>query len=134
MLDGKKLDVLILENKISKIEENIDYDAKVTLDGTNKAIIPSFANTHSHAAMSILKGYADDMALQEWLETKIWPAESKLTEEHIYYATKFACLEMIKSGTTFFNDMYFNLDASSKAIKKMGIRSNLGYGIIDIGN
>src|SRR4030065_660813 len=77
-------------------------------DGAGKAAIPSFVNGHTHAAMTLLRGYADDMPLKEWLETKIWVVEAHLTEEDVYWGTKLACLEMIKAGTTFFNDMYWH--------------------------
>ncbi len=132
ILQGKKADILVEGNKITKIAKNIDVkaDNKIDCKGV-KAIIPGLANMHTHSAMSLLRGYADDMPLKEWLETKIWPAEAKLTEDDIYWGTKLACLEMIKTGTTLFNDMYFFPEASAKAVQEMGIRALIGLVVFD---
>ncbi|NLW76098.1 MAG: amidohydrolase family protein, partial [Methanomicrobiales archaeon] len=82
-------------------------EADLTLDGSGTLAIPGLVNTHTHGAMTLLRGYADDMHLQQWLSEKIWPLEAHLTGDHVYWGTKLACLEMIKSGTVAFNDMYF---------------------------
>ena len=82
-------------------------EAEVTIDGKGSIAMPGLVNTHTHAAMTLLRGYADDMVLQDWLTQKIWPLEAHLTGNDVYWGTKLACLEMIKSGTTAFNDMYF---------------------------
>jgi len=89
-------------------------------------------NTHTHAAMSLLRSYADDLPVQEWLEKAIWPRESKIEPEDIYWGTKLACLEMIKGGTTTFNDMYFHMDQAARAVKEMGLRAVLSEGFIDL--
>ncbi|MCK4615128.1 MAG: amidohydrolase, partial [Thermoplasmata archaeon] len=88
--------------------------------------------THTHAAMTLLRGYADDMPLFEWLQNKIWPVEAGLKPEDIYWGTKLAILEMIKSGTTAFNDMYFMVEETAKAVEEMGVRAVLSYGFIDL--
>src|SRR5690606_18520935 len=87
-----------------KIHRN---EADIILDGSGFLAMPGLVNTHTHAAMTLLRGYADDMHLQQWLSEKIWPLEAHLTGEHVYWGTKLACLEMIRSGTVAFNDMYF---------------------------
>jgi len=131
LLNEEETDIYIEGNLIEKIEKNINYKADNFIDGKNKAIIPSFVNSHTHAAMTLLRGYADDMQVKEWLEKKIWPLEAKLSEEDIYWGAKFACLEMIKSGTTLFNDMYWHFHGTAKAVEEMGIRAIISSVIID---
>ena len=132
LLNNKVTDIFIRGNKIEKIKENISEKADTIIDGKNKAAIPSFINSHSHSAMTLFRGFADDISLQEWLETKIWPTETKLTEEDVYWGVKLACLEMIKSGTTFFNDMYWHPRGTAKAAEEMGIRTAISGVFIDL--
>jgi len=106
-------------------------EVEFLLDGHRKAAIPGLFNGHTHAAMTLLRGYADDMPLHDWLTTKIWPIEAKLGEEEVYWGTKLACLEMIKSGTTFFNDMYWFWEGSARAVAESGIRAMLSAVFID---
>jgi 5-methylthioadenosine/S-adenosylhomocysteine deaminase len=80
---------------------------------------------HTHAAMTLFRGIGDDMPLMPWLEEKIWPNEAKLTDKDIYWGAKLACLEMIKSGTTTFFDMYAQLDMTAAAVEEMGLRAVL---------
>ena len=94
--------------------------------------MPGLINTHTHAAMTLLKGYADDLPLMEWLSTKIWPLEAKLNGEDIYWGTMLAIAEMIKSGTTTFNDMYFFMDQAARAVEESGIRALLSRGMIGV--
>jgi len=131
VLNNLKRDVLIIDGYISKIEQNIDKPAEKIIDAKGKILIPSLKNGHTHSGMTILRGYADDMKLQPWLENKIWPAEAKLTPEAIYWGTRLASVEMIKSGTTFCNDMYFNFERSQKAYIDAGIKSASGPALFD---
>ncbi|WP_342770374.1 MULTISPECIES: amidohydrolase family protein [unclassified Methanoculleus] len=109
-------------------------DADIVIDGSDRIAVPGLVNTHTHAAMTLLRGYADDMLLQDWLAQKIWPLEAHLTGDDVYRGTKLACLEMIKSGTVAFNDMYFFMDRTAEAAAEMGMRATLAYGFIDLGN
>lgn len=131
VLNNIKRDVFISKGFISKIEQNIDDPADKTIDAEGKILIPSLKNGHTHSGMTLLRGYADDMKLRPWLEKKIWPAEAKLTPEAIYWGTRLAALEMIKSGTTFCNDMYFNFEMSQKAYIDSGIKSASGPALFD---
>jgi len=131
MLDNEVTDVFITKNYIDKIEKNIEIKADIHIDGSEKALIPGFINGHNHAAMTLFRGFGDDMPLEKWLAEKIWPNETKMTEEDVYWGTKLACLEMIKSGTTCFNDMYWYPEATSAAVKEMGIRSIISGVIFD---
>ncbi|MEQ8200985.1 MAG: amidohydrolase [Syntrophomonadaceae bacterium] len=108
-----------------------DYER--IIDGTNLVALPGFVNAHTHAAMTLLRGYADDMPLMEWLEKKIWPLEAKLTAEDVYWGTMLAIVEMIRSGTTCFADMYFFMDKAAAAADRTGIRALLSRGLIGVG-
>jgi 5-methylthioadenosine/S-adenosylhomocysteine deaminase len=132
LLGKKKVDIYIEGNIISEIAENISSEAEYRIGATNLAAFPSFANAHTHAAMTLFRGYADDMPLMEWLQTKIWPNEAKLTEELVYHGSRLACLEMIKSGTTFFNDMYWHFKGTARAVKEMGLRASISAVFIDM--
>jgi len=127
--------LVIKDNLIKELGEGEspegNYDK--VIDGANKVVLPGLINTHTHAAMTLLRGYADDLPLMEWLETKIWPLEAKLTGEDIYWGTMLAIIEMIKSGTTTFADMYFFMEQVAKAVEDSGMRGVLARGMIGAG-
>lgn len=131
--------ILIENNLISKIESNDRGEADrlsadKVIDAGGDLVMPGLANTHTHLGMTLLRGYADDMALKSWLETMIWPAEANLTPEDVYWGSLLGCLEMIRSGTTSFCDMYFFMDETAKAVEKAGLRGCLAYGMIEFGD
>lgn len=130
--NNQTTDVLIKDNKFSRIAPNIEVEADKIVDGSNKAILPAFYNTHNHAAMSILRGFGDDKPLFEWLNEDIWPIEDQLTEEDIAIASRLAILEMIKSGTVFFADMYFFGEQTMQAVADMGIRAAISRVEMDL--
>ena len=137
VVEGRNVDIAIDETGlITGIGENgrkqWKVEADYLIDGNGSLALPGLVNTHTHAAMSLLRGYADDMILQDWLSQKIWPLEAHLTPEDVYWGTRLACLEMIRSGTTAFNDMYFMMDQAAKAVDEAGIRAVLSYGFIDL--
>jgi len=101
------------------------------IDCKRMALIPGLINTHTHLAMTLFRGYADDMELRQWLEKKIWPLEKKLTGVMCYQGALLACLEMMTTGTTCLVDMYFHMDKVADAVKEAGLRALLSYGIID---
>ncbi len=131
-LNGEKKDIYIEGNRIKEIGDHLKIQAEEVISGQGKVAVPSFVNGHTHAAMTLLRGYADDMPLKEWLETKIWVIEAHMTEEDIYWGTKLACLEMIKTGTTFFNDMYWHWRGTARAVQEMGIRAAVSAVFIDL--
>lgn len=119
----ENVDIQIEENKITAIGKKIeDSGADKVIDATGKVVMPGLINTHSHVPMSIFKETVDGYCLQDWLTKKIWPMEEKLTKEDIYYASLLSFIEMIKTGTTTINDMYFMTEEIIKAAKKMGVR------------
>ncbi len=131
--DIKKSSILVVDDTIQEINNSLnENDAEVVIDGTNKITMPGLINTHSHVAMTLLRGVGDDQSLQTWLQEYIWPKEANLNEELVYLGSKLAMAEMIKTGTTTFNDMYFYVEETAKAVDESGMRAVLGYGMIDL--
>jgi 5-methylthioadenosine/S-adenosylhomocysteine deaminase len=123
-LNGKETNIYIEENIIKELG-GPSVEAETEVSGKNQAAIPGLINTHTHAAMTLFRGYADDMALFDWLSKKIWPLEAKLTSDDVYWGTRLACLEMIKTGTTCFNDMYWHMTSTARAVDDAGIRAGI---------
>jgi 5-methylthioadenosine/S-adenosylhomocysteine deaminase len=108
------------------------YSAEETIDLNDHVLIPGLINTHTHASMSLFRGLADDLPLMDWLNNHIWPAESKwVNEEFVRDGTRLAIAEMIKSGTTCFNDMYFYPDITAQVSAASQIRATVGMIVID---
>jgi 5-methylthioadenosine/S-adenosylhomocysteine deaminase len=108
-----------------------DFKPDKEINAAGMAVLPGLVNAHTHAAMTLFRGYADDLPLMEWLKEKIWPLEAKLTKDDIYWGTLLCCLEMIKSGTTTFADMYFHMNQVAQAVEKIGMRASLSWGLIE---
>lgn len=122
-------DIVIGDGRFLKIADAVapaDADGAEIVDCSHFAVLPAFYNGHTHAAMTLLRGYADDMPLQKWLQEYIWPFEAKLTGDDIDMACRLALLEMIKSGTVFFADMYWHRERTIKVVGEMGIRAAVG--------
>lgn len=140
-----RLDALIMHDSVVVIENDrivfVGAEAELPkewqydriIEAKDQVIMPGMVNTHTHAAMTLLRGYADDLPLMEWLEQKIWPVEARLTAEDVYWGSMVAILEMIKSGTTCFADMYFYMDETARAVEESGIRGVLSHGMIGVG-
>lgn len=132
MLNGNRTDVLIASHRFEKIAPGQIADADTEIvNAAGTAILPPFYNTHTHAAMTLLRGYADDKELFTWLNDHIWPFEAKMTARDIYEGSRLAILEMIRSGTVFFNDMYWQSDETVRAASEMGIRACVGMTVTD---
>ena len=116
------MDILIEDNKIKRIEKNINEDCEKVINASGKVVMPGLINTHSHISMSIFRETVDGLKTQDWLTQKIWPMEDKLTNEDIYYATMLSCIEMIETGCTCINDMYFMTEDIIKAALESGVR------------
>ena len=128
---GERSDVLIDGNRIGSTHAAPDTEASETVDGSGFAILPAFYNTHTHAAMSLLRGYADDMPLQTWLQDYIWPYEDTLTAADIQRGSAAAIREMVRTGCVFFNDMYFDIEGTISEVEKAGIRACIGITFMD---
>ncbi|MDF9840280.1 MULTISPECIES: amidohydrolase [unclassified Paenibacillus] len=107
-------------------------DGVLTVDGSRLLFMPGLVNTHGHAAMSLLRGYGDDMVLQSWLQEKMWPMEAKFTGDDVYWGTALSVLEMLKGGTTTFLDMYDHMDRVAEVTEQSGIRAVLMRGAIGL--
>lgn len=118
---------------VGKTPENLG-SYEITIDMKGNYVLPGLVNTHGHTPMSLLRGYADDLHLQTWLEEKIWPLEEKYTPEHAKWGANLSILEMIRTGTTTFVDMYDNMDEVAKAVEEAGIRGVLCRGVIGFGS
>ncbi|MGN1330702.1 MAG: amidohydrolase [Clostridia bacterium] len=127
----RKTDILIDENMIVQIQENIEDQEAQIIDAKEKLVMPGFVNTHTHLAMSIFRGYKDDQKLMDWLENAIFPVEEKLRPEDIYWNSFLSCIELIKTGTTTFNDMYFRMDKTIEAVEESGLRGVIAWSITD---
>lgn len=127
-----RVNIRVEGGRIAAIGADVGGEAAVVIEGGGAVALPGLYNTHTHAAMTLLRGYADDMPLQDWLSTKIWPLEAHLTGDDVYWGTKLACLEMIRSGTVAFNDMYFFMEDAARAVDEMGMKAQLAYGFIDL--
>ncbi|MDD5589975.1 MAG: amidohydrolase [Candidatus Portnoybacteria bacterium] len=117
----KKVESLIKGKKLEKI-----------IEAKGKVVMPGLVNAHTHLAMTLLRGLADDLPLEEWWFKKIFSAESKFTRRHVFLGSLLGGLEMIKSGTTCFVDFYYFEDEVASAVKELGLRANLGVGILDL--
>lgn len=134
-IDGQGLvRILIRDGRIAEVGTQVEAPPGCGhLDAMGMAAVPGLVNGHTHAAMTLLRGYGDDMPLMEWLQTRIWPAEARMTEEDVYWGTKWACVEMIRSGTVCFQDMYWHYHAVARAVEEMGLKAGIGSIMIDVG-
>jgi 5-methylthioadenosine/S-adenosylhomocysteine deaminase len=103
------------------------------IEGDGAALVSGLVNAHTHAAMTLFRGYGDDLPLMEWLEKWIWPVEARLTDEDVYWGTRLACLEMVRTGTVAFYDMYWHAGATARAVADAGLRAVIGAPLIDVG-
>jgi len=125
-------DIISAIGKSNEIEKKYLKKAKKIIDGKGLVVMPGLINTHGHLAMSLLRGYADDMNLEEWWMKHVYPIESKFGRKEVYWGSLLATIEMIKSGTTCFADFYYYEDETAKAAQEIGMRGILGCAILDV--
>ena len=135
----QRKDILIGQGRIRRIgpagscaDWQIAGDVEM-MDCSGKVAIPGFVNMHTHSPMSLMRGIGEDMLFHAWLD-KIWKVEEHLDHDFVYWGTKVACLEMIRTGTTTFNDQYWFFDSSVQAAREMGLRIATGYDVMDKGS
>ena len=115
----------------TRAEIDRDWQPAHRIDRPNALLAPGLINTHTHAAMSLFRGIADDLKLQDWLNNFIFPAEAKnVTPDFVRWGTRLGCLEMLLSGTTTFTDMYYFEDVVAETAKEAGMRGVLGETVI----
>ncbi len=124
--------VTVKNRKITGISEELPASAHAdeVIDCAGDLLMPAFCNAHCHAAMTLFRGYGEDLPLQDWLEKKIFPAEEKLTFRSVYHASMLAIAEMLRNGIASFSDMYMFEDAVAEAVLATGIKANLSRSLV----
>ena len=131
---GKK-SLLIKDDIIADVSDKIDEsNVDKIIDATGKILLPGLIKTHTHLSMTLFRGLADDLSLDSWLNDHIWPMEANLNGNYCYIGALLGAVELIKSGTTTFSDMYFYMEDVARAVDEAGIRAVLSYGMIDFGD
>jgi 5-methylthioadenosine/S-adenosylhomocysteine deaminase len=131
-LDGKRIALRCEDGAIAAIGPDVVAVAgDETIDAGGMPLIPTLVNGHTHAAMTLFRGYGGDLPLMRWLEEKIWPVEARLEAEDVYWGTRLACAEMIRSGTGRFWDMYWQPEATARAVADAGLRATIGGPLFD---
>ncbi len=146
LLEGRVVDVSVRDGRITRIADAEAGDVHAsdpgrsghapparTLDAEGLHLVPSLTNGHTHAAMTLFRGWGDDLPLMTWLRERIWPAEVRMTAHDVYHGTRLAIVEMIRSGTTRFNEMYWHAPAIARAAEELGVRAVIGAAFVDFG-
>ena len=131
LIDGRPCNVLVRDARFECLDVPADTPADEVLDASGTAMLPAFYNTHTHAAMTLMRGYGDDTPLHVWLEQYIWPFEDKLGAAEIRRGSEIAVREMISTGTVFFSDMYFFIDETLDVVDRSGMRAAIGVTMLD---
>ena len=131
-LDGKRVTLRAEEGVIAEVGPTVVARPEdEVVDGSGMALVPGLVNAHTHAAMTLFRGFADDLPLMVWLEEHIWPAEARLEPEHVYWGARLACVEMIRTGTVAFWDAYWHPEAVARAAEDAGLRAVAAAPLID---
>ncbi|MFL5869914.1 MAG: amidohydrolase [Solirubrobacterales bacterium] len=131
-LEGERVGLRATNGAIAALGAGVEPEAgDQTIDGSGLALVPGLVNAHTHAAMTLFRGYADDLPLMQWLTEYIWPVEKRMDDEDVYWGARLACVEMIRTGTTCFWDMYWHAHATARAVEDAGIRAVTAAPLID---
>jgi 5-methylthioadenosine/S-adenosylhomocysteine deaminase len=134
-LEGERMRMRVDDGKIAKLGPRIRArDGDEVIDAEGMAIVPGLVNGHTHAAMTLFRGHGDDLPLMRWLQEVIWPAEARLEAEDVYWGTRLACVEMIRTGTVRFWDMYWHPAATTRAVEDAGVRATISAPLFDVGD
>ncbi len=135
---GERRDIVVAGSTIVAVEPHRPDRAvppgAVVVDGRGAAALPGLVNAHTHNGMTPMRSYADDMPLMPWLREKIWPFEARMTPEDVYWGNRLGCIEMIRTGTTCFNDMYWHVEHTARAVADSGLRAQLAVALADFGD
>ncbi len=126
----ERADVYIEDGTITAVGDSLDADRR--LDASGAIVIPGLVNAHTHVAMTLFRGSADDKPLDRWLREDIWPIEAALEPADVRAGAELGLVEMIRSGTTALVDMYFHMDEVAEAVTEAGLRARLGYGAVTV--
>jgi len=134
-LDGERTRIRVEDGTIAKLGPRLRArDSDEVIDADGMAIVPGLVNGHTHAAMTLFRGHGDDLPLMRWLQDVIWPVEARLDDDDVYWGTRLACLEMIRTGTIRFWDMYWRPAATARAVEDAGIRATISAPLFDVGD
>jgi 5-methylthioadenosine/S-adenosylhomocysteine deaminase len=133
LLDGEKVAIRCEGETIAALGADVaPQPGDEAIDAGGAHLVSPLVNGHTHAAMTLFRGSGGDLPLMPWLEEKIWPIEAKLSDEDVYWGTRLACAEMLRSGTTRFWDMYWRPEATARAVTDAGIRAAIGAPLFDL--
>jgi 5-methylthioadenosine/S-adenosylhomocysteine deaminase len=131
-LDRSVIAVRVEADRIVALGAGVEAESgDEVIDAAGMALLPGLVNGHTHAAMTLMRGYGGDLPLMKWLQDKIFPVEAKLTADDVYWGTRLACVEMIRSGTVRFWDMYWQPEAVARAVQDAGIRASVALPLVD---
>lgn len=131
-LDGEEVGLRCEDGRIAAVGPGVGpEDGDEVIDARGLALAPGLVNGHTHAAMTLFRGFADDLPLMEWLTDHIWPVEKRMSDADVYWGTRLACVEMIRTGTTSFWDMYWHAEATARAVEDAGVRAVTAAPLID---
>lgn len=133
VLHGETVGVRCENGMVASIGPRVAPEASdEVIDAAGAPLVPAFVNGHTHAAMTLFRGYGGDLPLMRWLREKIWPIEAKLEADDVYWGTRLACAEMIRTGTARFWDMYWHPEATARAVEDAGLRATIGGPLFDV--
>ncbi len=132
LLDKERVGLRCSDGVIEALgPEVVPQEGDETIDAAGAPLIPALVNGHTHAAMTLFRGYGGDLPLMRWLHEKVWPVEAKLDDEDVYWGARLACLEMIRTGTARLWDMYWHPAATARAVSDSGLRATIGGPLFD---
>ncbi len=135
LLDGAPVGLRAVDGVVTAVGPDVVAEpGDELLDARGGHLLPGLVNGHTHAAMTLFRGWGDDLPLMRWLQEVIWPAEGRLTPDDVYWGTRLACVEMLRTGTVRFWDMYWHGDAVARAVADAGIRATVSSVVIDGGD
>ncbi len=131
-LDGERIGLRCEDGLIAALGPEVTPSpGEETIDAAGAPLLPPLLNGHTHAAMTLFRGHGDDLPLMRWLREKVWPIEAKLEPEDVYWGVRLACIEMIRTGTTRFWDMYWHPAETARAVEDAGLRATIGGPLFD---
>jgi 5-methylthioadenosine/S-adenosylhomocysteine deaminase len=132
LLDGEAVGLRCLDGTIAALGPNVSPESgDEAIDAAGAPLVAPLVNGHTHAAMTLFRGYGGDLPLMRWLREVVWPIEAKLEPEDVYWGVRLACAEMIRTGTTRFWDMYWHPGATARAVADAGLRATIGGPLFD---
>lgn len=132
VLDGQRVGLRCAEGRIEAVGPRVAPEqGDEVIEAAGMLLLPPFVNGHTHAAMTLFRGFGDDLPLMEWLRTRIWPAEARLEAKDVYWGARLATVEMLRSGTTRFFDMYWHGSEVARAVRDAGLRAVIAAVLID---